>query len=49
LPADVVVEAAVTAPPSSLSLRFQAGVVARFIHWRVAAERRDCAGDFVLT
>ena len=29
------------------SLRFQAGAVVLFIHWRVAAERRGVAGDFL--
>ena len=29
------------------SLRFQAGESVLFIHWRVAAERRGVAGDFL--
>jgi hypothetical protein len=33
-------------PPCS-RLGFQAGAVVLFIHWRVAAERRGGAGDFV--
>jgi hypothetical protein len=30
-----------------LALDFQAGELVLFIHWRVAAERRGGAGDFV--